>query len=137
MALKKINKELQYLVLNTQVSFLLTIIFFISKLQLLALGVRFITRIYHPNIDNCRYMNLNFLLWTPASNIQKSKSAIVANLLYINFNQTFIIQVLLSICQLLTYPNQGDPLVPEIASMYKNDRNRYEAIAREWTRRYT
>ncbi|RGB26895.1 ubiquitin conjugating enzyme, partial [Rhizophagus diaphanus] len=47
-----------------------------------------------------------------------------------------IIQVLLSICQLLTYPNPGDPLVPVIASMYKNDRNRYEATAREWTRRY-
>ncbi|PKY22924.1 hypothetical protein RhiirB3_386802 [Rhizophagus irregularis] len=25
----------------------------------------FITRIYHLNIDNRRYMNLNFLLWTP------------------------------------------------------------------------
>ncbi|PKK57527.1 UBC-like protein, partial [Rhizophagus irregularis] len=89
---------------------------FPSNYPLKPLEVRFITRIYHPNIDNCRYMNLNFLLWTPASNIQK---------------------ILLSICQLLTYPNQGDPLVPEIASMYKNDRNRYEAIAREWTRRYT
>uniref|UniRef100_U9SXE1 UBC core domain-containing protein n=1 Tax=Rhizophagus irregularis (strain DAOM 181602 / DAOM 197198 / MUCL 43194) TaxID=747089 RepID=U9SXE1_RHIID len=33
--------------------------------------------------------------------------------------------------------SKGDPLVPEIASVYKNDHNRYEAIAREWTRRYT
>jgi ubiquitin-conjugating enzyme E2 D/E len=27
-------------------------------------------------------------------------------------------------------------MVAEIASMYVNDRNRYEATAREWTRKY-
>uniref|UniRef100_A0A453S797 Uncharacterized protein n=1 Tax=Aegilops tauschii subsp. strangulata TaxID=200361 RepID=A0A453S797_AEGTS len=31
-------------------------------------------------------------------------------------------QVLLSICSLLTDPNPDDPLVPEIAHMYKSDR---------------
>jgi hypothetical protein len=29
-----------------------------------------------------------------------------------------------------------DPLVPEIAHVYKTDRSRYEATAREWTRKY-
>jgi ubiquitin-conjugating enzyme E2 D/E len=29
-----------------------------------------------------------------------------------------------------------DPLVPEIAHVYKTDRTRYEATAREWTRKY-
>ncbi|KAI8574122.1 hypothetical protein RHMOL_Rhmol01G0329700 [Rhododendron molle] len=45
-------------------------------------------------------------------------------------------QVLLSICSLLTDPNPDDPLVPEIAHMYKTDRNKYEATARSWTQKY-
>lgn len=44
--------------------------------------------------------------------------------------------VLLSICSMLTDPNPDDPLVPEIAHVYKTDRARYEATAREWTRKY-
>ncbi len=43
--------------------------------------------------------------------------------------------VLLSICSMLTDPNPDDPLVPDIAHLYKTDRARYEAIAREWTRK--
>jgi hypothetical protein len=37
---------------------------------------------------------------------------------------------------MLTDPNPDDPLVPEIAHTYKTDRARYEATAREWTRKY-
>ena len=44
--------------------------------------------------------------------------------------------VLLSICSFLTDPNPDDPLVPDIAHLYKTDRTRYEATAREWTRKY-
>ena len=44
--------------------------------------------------------------------------------------------VLLSICSMLTDPNPDDPLVPEIAHVYKTDLSRYEATAREWTRKY-
>ena len=47
-----------------------------------------------------------------------------------------MLQVLLSICSLLTDPNPDDPLVPEIAHIYKTDRQRYEETAREWTRKY-
>lgn len=43
--------------------------------------------------------------------------------------------VLLSICSMLTDPNPDDPLVPEIANLYKTDRPRYESTAREWTRK--
>ncbi|CAN6818286.1 unnamed protein product [Brassica oleracea] len=39
------------------------------------------------------------------------------------------VQVLLSICSLLTDPNHGDPLVPEIAHTYKTDRVKYESTA--------
>jgi len=55
--------------------------------------------------------------------------------LNINFSAHRIIPVLLSICSMLTDPNPDDPLVPDIAHLYKTDRSRYEATAREWTRK--
>ena len=36
---------------------------------------------------------------------------------------------------MLTDPNPDAPLVPDIAHLYKTDRQRYEATAREWTRK--
>ncbi|KAG1106182.1 hypothetical protein G6F42_016850 [Rhizopus arrhizus] len=47
-----------------------------------------------------------------------------------------ISKVLLSVCSLLTDPNPDDPLVPEWAHIYKTDRARYEATAKDWTRKY-
>lgn len=48
----------------------------------------------------------------------------------------YIVLVLLSICSLLCDPNPDDPLVPEIARIYKTDREKYNELAREWTRKY-
>lgn len=48
----------------------------------------------------------------------------------------FYFAVLLSICSLLCDPNPDDPLVPEIARIYKTDREKYNELAREWTRKY-
>ena len=47
-----------------------------------------------------------------------------------------ISKVLLSVCSLLTDPNPDDPLVPEIANIYKRDRKMYAKTAREWTQKY-
>lgn len=61
---------------------------------------------------------------------------------YKNFKKCLIIvcflfvSVLLSICSLLCDPNPDDPLVPEIARIYKTDREKYNELAREWTRKY-
>ena len=44
--------------------------------------------------------------------------------------------VLLSICSLLCDPNPDDPLVPDIARTYKTERQKYNELAQEWTRKY-
>lgn len=47
-----------------------------------------------------------------------------------------ISKVLLSICSLLTDPNPDDPLVTEVANLYKRDREGYDSLAKEWTKKF-
>ena len=77
----------------------------------------FKTKIFHPNTIQVVGFVLDILKdsWSPALTMSK---------------------VLLSICSLMDDPNPDDPLVPSIAKMYKNNREKYNEEARNWTLLY-
>lgn len=79
--------------------------------------VRFLTKIYHPNIDKLGRICLDILKdkWSPALQIRT---------------------VLLSIQALLSSPEPNDPLDTTVADHFKNNLSDAESTAREWNRLY-
>jgi ubiquitin-conjugating enzyme E2 D/E len=79
--------------------------------------VKFLTKIFHPNID--------------------SRGRICADFLTTGYTPFYRLEsLLLSLLSLLDDPSVDDPLVPEIARQYIADRPEYDRIVRQYTKNY-
>jgi ubiquitin-conjugating enzyme E2 N len=92
--------------------------------------IRFLTKIYHPNIDKLGRICLDVL---------KSLicSALPCGVLTESGNWSPALQIrtiLLSIQALLGAPNPDDPLANDVAQRWKEDQEAAIQTAREWTR---
>ncbi|EMR65379.1 putative ubiquitin conjugating enzyme protein [Eutypa lata UCREL1] len=79
--------------------------------------IRFLTKIYHPNVDRLGRICLDVLKnnWSPALQIRT---------------------ILLSIQALLGAPNPDDPLAADVAKAWKEDESKAITTAREWTKQH-
>ncbi|XP_072050520.1 ubiquitin-conjugating enzyme E2-17 kDa-like [Amphiura filiformis] len=79
--------------------------------------VTFFTKIYHPNIDTNGTICLAILRsqWTPALTISK---------------------VLYTIYDLLSEPSAEEPLRPEVADLLKSNREQFNKLAADHTKKY-
>merc|ERR1711912_71443 len=79
--------------------------------------VRFLTKLFHPNVDKLGRICLDILKdkWSPALQIRT---------------------VLLSIQALLSAPNPDDPLNNQVAELWKTNEAQAIAEAKAWTQKY-
>ena len=80
--------------------------------------VRFITPIYHPNVDTGGRICLDILKLPPHGSWKPS----------INISS-----ILTSLQVLMAEPNPDDPLMPEVADQFRYHKEKFLAMAKEWT----
>lgn len=93
--------------------------------------IRFLTKIYHPNIDKLGRICLDVL---------KSTRSLTSSLMLTttgNWSPALQIRtILLSIQALLGAPNPDDPLANDVAQRWKEDERAAIETAREWTQKF-
>jgi ubiquitin-conjugating enzyme E2 D len=96
--------------------------------------VKFLTKIYHPNIVSPDTNLLCFLTtghWQPHFTAAKGKCSFLTTK---SLDFTQISQVFMEFLSLLASPDVDDSLLPNIGHQYKNDYDVFFKTAQEWTR---
>lgn len=96
--------------------------------------VRFLTKIYHPNIDRLGRICLDVLKSKFGVILHKTKALLTCTG---NWSPALQIRtILLSIQALLGAPNPDDPLANDVAQAWKENKNQAIQTAQEWTQQY-
>ena len=100
--------------------------------------IRFLTKIYHPNVDKLGRICLDVLKSKPRHNgARREKVRMLADGTIDNWSPALQIRtILLSIQALLGAPNPDDPLAPDVAKTWKEDEAAAIATARDWTQKH-
>jgi ubiquitin-conjugating enzyme E2 N len=94
--------------------------------------IRFLTKIYHPNIDRLGRICLDVLKSTRHSQLPHLFADLIGN-----WSPALQIRtILLSIQALLGAPNPDDPLANDVAQAWKEDEKKAIETARQWTQQY-
>lgn len=100
--------------------------------------VKFITKVYHPNIDDDGSICVSLLkndVWKPATKLHQGKQVNLRQSVQPKRWLIYVCKVLGSIADLLENPNPEDALVASIGEVYTTNRTKFNKTAKDYVKK--